>query len=207
LEGLPEREIAKRVKAVSGVTRARTVARRGPPPEETESSSEDEASLTSALTRILQIEREIQTQTRPQVPPETQVRPRVDVIRLPAPQLDPDREALTIHEDRLVRWEAELKKREAALVEKEKIIALFFKDDPSPLERSFAQMKGAISELEKLFIKIGEYKEENFSSCCVCYDVRMPKEELLPCGHPLCSNCKSKLERPQCPLCRKTLLL
>ncbi len=45
------------------------------------------------------------------------------------------------------------------------------------------------------------------AECCVCFEVS--SESLLfvktPCHHPLCTSCRSRLERSECPTCRGRL--
>jgi hypothetical protein len=40
-------------------------------------------------------------------------------------------------------------------------------------------------------------------TCCVCYDEEIPTTKLLGCKHPLCGECISQLQTPECPMCKK----
>lgn len=119
--------------------------------------------------------------------------------------VDKQKEKLLTYEDRLVRWDACLKKKEANLKEKEAVVDLVLNGDPCLLEEKFNEMTKAIDDFKAVVKRLREYRQNNLTECCVCYDYRLTKDELLSCGHPLCPNCKVNLPKPECPLCRKPL--
>ncbi len=42
-------------------------------------------------------------------------------------------------------------------------------------------------------------------TCCICYDDEIPTTDLLVCKHPVCGECSTHLQSPECPLCKKFL--
>jgi len=42
-------------------------------------------------------------------------------------------------------------------------------------------------------------------SCCICYDEEISTTNLLNCKHPVCEECISQLQKPECPMCKSFL--
>ncbi len=120
--------------------------------------------------------------------------------------IEKQKEELFTYEDRLVRWEASLKKKEASLKEKEVVLNLLLAEDPAPIEQKFEEMSKAIDVFAAMMKRLRGYREDNLVECCVCYNQHLTKDELLSCGHPVCPDCKIKLPKPECPLCRKPIV-
>lgn len=121
--------------------------------------------------------------------------------------LERQKEELLTYEDRLVRWETSLRKKEVSLKEKEVVLNLLLAEDPAPIEQKFEEMAKAIDVFTAMMKRLRGYREDNLTECCVCYNQHLTKDELLSCGHPVCPKCKGNLPKPECPLCRKPLVI
>ena len=42
-------------------------------------------------------------------------------------------------------------------------------------------------------------------TCCICYDEEIPTPNLLTCKHPVCGECVTQLQAPECPMCKHFL--